>query len=368
MKSFLQTLKTGFATFAMFFGAGNILFPLTLGQATQDMGSIAIIGLLLTAVALPLSGLIAMTWYDGDYRRFFARLGVVPGLLAALIVMVLLGPLGSTPRCIALAYSTIKVSYASLSPLWFSLASCGIVYLCTVRRRRLMDMLGVVLTPWLLLTLGCIVAAGIFDAPSSAKTHLAATEAFGMGLTKGYYTMDLLAALFFSSVIIQGVKRDLGNNAAPELVRRRTLQACFIGGSLLTIVYIAFCFVAAHHSSYIGDPSPDKLLGALTLHLLGPYAGLIASATVSLACLTTAIALLAVFAEFLSSYVCKDKISYHTALVISLLITFLVANVELVGIMAFLEPVLEILYPILIALTAYNILRAPKNVPETVQS
>lgn len=366
MKAFFQTLKTGFATFSMFFGAGNILFPLALGQATQDMSAFAITGLLLTAVALPVSGLIAMTWYDGDYRRFFERLGSVPGMLIALLIMLLLGPLGSSPRCIALAYATVKVSFPDLAPLWFSGLSCILIYLCTVRHRRIMDLLGAILSPWLLLILGILIVAGIMTAPETAISELSPRSAFSLGLTEGYYTMDLLAAFFFSSVIIRGVRSDLGKDGdSPEKVNRRTIQAGFIGAALLAIVYVCFAYVAAHHTSHIEGLSTDRLLGALSLHLLGPYAGIVASATVALACLTTAIALISVFAEFLSWYVCKSKISYHTALVCSLIVTFGVSTIEITGIMAFLAPILEILYPVLIGLTFFNLLSKPTQQPVT---
>ncbi len=360
MKSTLQLLKTGFATFSMFFGAGNILFPLALGQATQDQSVYAIIGLLITAVAIPVSGLIAMTWYDGDYGRFFARLGKIPGLLVALIIMLLLGPLGSSPRCIALAFATMKISYSGLSGVVFSAGSCLLIYFCAIRRRRIMNMLGAVLTPMLLVTLATIIISGIIGAPEAGESSLSSGEAFRTGITEGYYTMDLLAAFFFSSVIIQGVRRDLeGGDDSPEAVRQRTLRAGYIGAALLAAVYICFCYIASHHTSHMAGLTTDQLLGALTLHLLGPGAGLLASVTVALACLTTAIALIAVFADFLSQYICQNKISYRTALIASLLVTFMISTIELTGIMTFLAPVLEVLYPILIALTAYNILIRP---------
>ncbi len=369
MKSTLQLLKTGFATFSMFFGAGNILFPLALGQSTQDKGLYAILGLLLTAVAIPISGLVAMTWYNGDYRRFFGRLGNIPGLLIALVIMLLLGPLGSTPRCIALAYATMKVSCPDLSAILFSAGSCILIFLCAMRRRRIMDMLGVLLTPLLLGTLALIIISGIIGAPEIGTSDFTSSGAFYHGLTEGYYTMDLLAAFFFSSVIIRGVQRDLQDQgSSQEQIRQRTIQAGLIGAALLASVYCAFCYLAAHHTSHIEGLSTDRLLGALTLHLLGPYAGMVASLTVALACLTTAIALIAVFAEFFSRYIMQDKISYRTALALSLGVTFLVSCVELVGIMAFLAPVLEILYPVLIALTAYNMISRPtaESKPHTV--
>jgi LIVCS family branched-chain amino acid:cation transporter len=358
MRQSLNLIKTGLATFSMFFGAGNILFPLALGQMAQNQSAFAIVGFLLTAVALPISGLVAMTAFDGDYRRFFARLGAVPGWLIATVIMLLLGPLGSTPRCVALAFATVKVSYPTISAFWFTLGSCGLVYACTVRKRRIVDMLGLLLTPALLISLGLIIALGLYHAPESTSVDLSGTAAFQLGLVEGYYTMDLLAAFFFSSVIVCSVRHDLqGQGASREQIRRRTTQAGLIGAGLLAIVYICFCTIAAYHTGHIEGLSSDRLLGALTVHLLGPYAGAVASVTVALACLTTAIALTAVFADFLSSYVCKGKISYHTALVCSIVVTFGVSNAELSGIMAFLAPVLQIIYPLLIALTVFSLFK-----------
>lgn len=357
-KHSLNLIKTGLATFSMFFGAGNILFPLALGQMAQDQSAYAIIGFLLTAVALPISGLVAMTAFDGDYRRFFARLGEIPGWIIATIIMLLLGPLGSTPRCVALAFATVKVSYPGTSGLLFTLVSCGLIYACTVRKRRIIDMLGIILTPALLICLGLIVATGLYYAPDTTPVNLSAGSAFQLGLVEGYYTMDLLAAFFFSSVIVCSVRHDLsGQGASRELIRRRTTQAGLIGAALLAVVYICFCSIAAFHTSHIEGLSADRLLGALTVHLLGPYAGAVASVTVALACLTTAIALTAVFADFLSHYVLGGRISYHSALIISVVVTFGVSNAELSGIMAFLGPVLQIIYPLLIALTVFSLVK-----------
>src|ERR1700730_16757905 len=104
-----NTLATGLAMFSMFFGAGNIVFPLALGQIAQDKNFYAILGMLITAVGVPFLGLIAMTLFDGDYKRFFGRIGKVPGFIVAACIMGLIGPFGAIPRCIALSYSTAKM-------------------------------------------------------------------------------------------------------------------------------------------------------------------------------------------------------------------------------------------------------------------
>ena len=117
MKKILKTeaISVGLAMFSMFFGAGNIIYPLAVGQYAGDKNFYAILGLILTAAVMPIAGVIAMILFDGNYRQFFGRLGRVPGFLLALTTISLLGPLGSTPRCIALSYITLKSSFLNIS-------------------------------------------------------------------------------------------------------------------------------------------------------------------------------------------------------------------------------------------------------------
>src|ERR1700722_11983722 len=102
MKFLLKTesLSLGLAMFSMFFGAGNVIFPLALGQFAGDKNLYAILGLILTAALIPAAGVFAMILFEGNYKNFFGRLGKVPGFLLAFTTISLLGPLGSTPRCI----------------------------------------------------------------------------------------------------------------------------------------------------------------------------------------------------------------------------------------------------------------------------
>src|SRR5947209_4364111 len=119
-----NTWATGLAMFSMFFGAGNVVFPLALGQFAKDQNIYAILGLLITAVGVPFLGLLAMTLFNGNYTHFFERIGKVPGFLVALGIMGLIGPFGAIPRCIALSYSTIRMYMPDTSLVLFSLVSC----------------------------------------------------------------------------------------------------------------------------------------------------------------------------------------------------------------------------------------------------
>lgn len=350
-----STLSTGFAMFSMFFGAGNVVFPLAVGQYAQSQTLWAMAGLVFTGVLIPFLGLMAMTLYDGNHHHFFQRIGKNPGFVAAILIMVLIGPFGATPRTITLSYSTIKMYLPGLSLPAFSLAASLVIYFFTYKKRKILDLLGLVLTPILLVTLGIIIAVGLFTPSSLTSSSLSSSQAFFHGLTEGYNTMDLMGAFFFSSVVLSCLKADLPKDSTPKQLVTTTLQSSLIGAGLLAAVYTGFALVASFHSPHLEGIPLDELIGKLAISLLGPYAGILASAAVALACLTTAIALAAVFAEFLQKDICKEKISFPNALLLTLAVNFAMCLLSFEGILKILVPLLQILYPAMIMLSVVNL-------------
>lgn len=351
-------ITTGFAMFSMFFGAGNVVFPLALGQTAQDQNFFAILGLLITAVGVPFLGLFAMTLYDGNYKGFFARMGKNTGFLIALVIMGLIGPFGAIPRCIALSYSTTHLFFPGLSIEVFSLISCLIIFLFTFKRNNIMDVLGNILTPFLILSLGIIIVKGVINSPPAEPVDVPSLTVFLQGLKEGYQTMDLLGAFFFSSVIIVGIKSHLKrfDPENPRTIINLTLKAIAVGASLLALVYIGFSYVSSFNSAALAGVPPDQMIGALAIQILGPYAGIVACAAVALACLTTAIALAAVSAEYIHEDLSFKKIPYLVGLIITLIISYFVSTLNFTGIVKMLGPILEVCYPSLILLTVLNIL------------
>lgn len=353
-----RVLSTGLAMFSMFFGAGNVVFPLVVGQVAGDQTVYAMLGLLITAVGVPFLGLLAILLFQGNYQKFFARSGKVPGFLLAAAIMLLIGPFGGLPRCIALSYSTIKLSWPIFSFGIFSFLSCAVIFLCTYKRNRMLNLLGYFLTPLLLLSLVVVVVMGIWTGESSSISTLTATQSFWHGFMEGYNTMDLLASFFFSAIIYNTLKQDT-HAATPEDERelfKISLKSSFIGGGLLSLIYVGFCLVASYHASSLEITDQGELLGALTLKILGPYAGVVASATIALACLTTAIALAAVFAEFLQHSIFRNQIGYVQSLLLTLAAGYAVSLLEFTGIVTLLAPFLQIAYPALIVFTIFNII------------
>lgn len=347
----------GMAIFAMFFGAGNIIFPLALGQQTSEQTPFAILGLLVTAVFVPFSGLLAMFLYQGQIRTFFGRLGQGPGLALAFLIIALLGPLGSTPRCIALAYSTLNLAYPGILPILFNALACSCLFLMAYKKQHLLSLLGYVLTPVLLALLAFIMIKGLWNHPSDSFSldQMEVYATFWKGLKEGYNTMDLLAAFFFAPVIINLTQAKLSPLVDAKSRLYFVLKASGIGALLLAIIYIGFSLLAAFHSTELEGIPADQLLAVISLKILGPHAGLIVCLTVVLACLTTAVALITAFAGFVHQELLGGKKSYSLILALSLLVTFLIACFEFQGISQFLTPVLEICYPVLILLTGYNL-------------
>lgn len=362
--------------FSMFFGAGNVVFPLALGQHAQSMNLYAILGMIITAVGVPFAGLIAMTLFDGNYKTFFARIGVIPGFIVSAIIMALIGPFGAIPRCIALSYSTSKMYMPGISLELFSAISCVLIFALTVKRNKILDILGYYLTPLLLGSLAIIIVKGYLgdckeincpigqfislQSPSSPAAPEADHTAFAIfltGLKEGYQTMDLLGAFFFCSVVITCLKESMdpehhGNHRKIVML---SLRASLIGATLLTLVYIGFSYVAAFNSGTLAGVPKDELIGVLSVLILGDYASLVAITAVALACVTTAIALASVFAEFLHHDVLQNMISYKMSLGITLVITFLISTLNFTGIAQILAPILHVCYPALIVLSLLNI-------------
>lgn len=349
-----KSFYIGLAMFSMFFGAGNIIYPLAVGQYAGDKNIFAMFGLILTAVIMPIMGVIAMILFDGNYRQFFGRLGNIPGFLLALTTISLLGPLGSTPRCIALAYTTLNSLFLNMSLPLFSAISCGIIFLFTLKKKYILDILGRILTPLLLGSLLLIIVMGLVEAPAPEITNGSHLKMFFHGLNEGYNTMDLLAAFFISSTIINILKNDSGDKKTSYL--KTAYQASCIAALLLAAIYLGFSYISSFHANQLVILGKDELLAAITMKIAGPYAGILVCVAIALACLTTAIALISSFTDFMQREVFDEKISYETTLIGALLITFFVSTFEFTGISVFLWPILQVFYPGLIVLTFLNIM------------
>ena len=357
-------LSNGFAMFAMFFGAGNVIFPLIVGQTVGGGISYALIGLLLTAVLIPFSGLLAITLFEGNYVAFFQRMGKWPGFFMSFIAVSLIGPFGAIPRCISLTYSSLKFYLPEVPLIPFSIGACLLIFICTVKKQKIIDLLGMVLTPLLIVFLGIIVIKGLFLSPETELITSSINQgAFFYGLKEGYNTLDLIAALFFSSIICARLKTEIGERQeGGKLFFKTFFKSASLGALLLGVIYIGFAIVASLYGQALSNVAPDQLLASLGFMILGPYAGFVICMAVALSCLTTAIALSVVSAEFTQKVLTKNRMNYKHSLYIVLILTGLVSMLEFSGIVRLLAPILQICYPALIGLSILNVLYKTLNI------
>lgn len=350
-----RLLSAGFAVFSMFFGAGNIVFPLALGQQTGAEGGWALLGLLLTGVCVPILGLITIILFNGDYLRFFSQCGKQSGLFLMGLILLFMGPFGALPRCIALTHCTLNLSFPHFLPFWlFSGCACGLIFLFTFRQHQLLALLGKYLTPFLLLMLSLIVGIGWWMGEAPVSSSHSPAQAFVMGLQKGYHTMDLLASFFFSAVVYQTLKAQQSEGSSSLF--SLSIKAGLVGGTLLSLVYIGFTYVATQHAQALEGIAPGELLSVLSARILGPYAALVSGVAIALACLTTAMALAAIFAEFMQKIVSKQRLTYIQSLGITIGLSYGVSLLEFTTLITLLSPVLEVIYPFLILFTAVNLI------------
>ena len=341
----------GLALFAMFFGSGNLIFPLAVGQAAGVDWLYASIGFVCTGVLLPFAGVLAMVLYKGNYHDFFAAtLGKHLGVLFGFALITVWIPLGSGPRCITMAYAAIAASSPWVPPLWlFSLLYSAIIYAVVSRRSGIFDILGKFLTPILLLCLGTIVIDGLME-PSSpigpTLPHPGSSEAFTAGLTEGYNTMDLIASFFFSASTIHLLRKD----KEPQRILPLLVKSGILGITLLSIVYLGLVAVAAMHGPELASVPKDQALIHLAYRFLGPNLTVVAVAAVSLACVTTSVALMMVYSDYLSETLPFSKPDPRSPLFIGMALSFAMSLTGLEGITQVTSPMLAVFYPILLVL------------------
>lgn len=364
LSTFTISCSTGIAIFSMFFGSGNVVFPLLLGAHTGNQVMWALFGLTITAVGAPLLGLLSSVLFEGDCKEFFYRIGKIPGYLVVLLILALLGPVGVMPRCFTVAHAAVTTYFPDLTLFMFSLICGAITLLLLWRREYVLPILGLWLSPILIITLLVIIGVGLYHAPALPVTGYTPMKATLEGLLVGYNTMDLLASIVFSVSIWILLKDELamfGEEGAKKKLVPTYIWASVMGGGLLGVIYIGLSYIASAHSEVLQNGTPVRILADLAIHLLGNKLGLVANIAIFLACLTTIMSLAMAVVDVLHIEMMNTKLgqkvpySYGAMMVGTILITVVFSNLGFDKIMAFLGPILETCYPAIIVLAVCNI-------------
>ncbi|QTL40522.1 branched-chain amino acid transport system II carrier protein [Xenorhabdus budapestensis] len=339
-------LALGFMTFALFVGAGNIIFPPMVGLQAGENVWIAAAGFLITAVGLPVITVIALAKAGGGIETLSSPIGKTAGLILATVCYLAVGPLFATPRTATVSF---EVGIAPLTgdgklPLFiYSVVYFLLVIVIALYPGRLLDNIGRILAPAKMLALAILgIATLLWPAGSPIPASNTYQEIpFSNGFVNGYLTMDTLGAMVFGIVIVNAA-RSRGVKSS-VLLTRYAMYAGLIAGLCLTLVYLSLFKLGEVSGTLI----PTAKNGAAILHVyvqntFGNYGSFLLAVLIFLACIGTAVGLTCACAEFFSRYL---PLSYRT-LVLSLgLFSMLVSNLGLSHLIAFSIPVLTAIYP-----------------------
>ncbi len=360
MKKYSQSLilKTGLAIFAMLFGSANLIFPMKVGVISGDKTTIGLIGFILSGILIPMAGLMSMVFFNGDYRAFFYRIGKVPGNILIALCMLIIGPLVAMPRIITFSYEIVRPFLGNhLSLLLFSTIFSIITFIFTYKKNSLLDSIGKILSPLLLLSLSGIFAIGYWLKDGVIKTDLTNWQVFSKSFLIGYNTLDLLGTIFFASIVISilysTLEKDQTKN--PKYMAKIMSISSLIAGVLLASVYCGIAYLGAWHGKEFAALDEGKIFINTILKIVGSQGALVLAATVFLACLTTIIALASVVSEYLKNDITKNRLSYVNCLIIILATAAFMSQFELGPLLKFSAPLISIAYPVLITLTFCNL-------------
>lgn len=344
-------IALGFMTFALFVGAGNIIFPPMVGFESGDQVWHAATGFLLTAVGLPITTVVALARTDGGLSRLTEPLGRATGILLAVVCYLAIGPLFAVPRTAVVTYEIgLAPTFGQGGPylLVFSVIYFLLVLMIALKPGRLLDSVGKCLAPMKIAALAILgVAACLWPAGSVGPVAAAYQEgALSQGMIAGYQTMDTLAALMFG-VIIANAIRSRGVTGTRQIARY-TIIAGLIAGAGLVLVYLSLFQLGSTLHGVADDASNGAaLLHAYVQHTFGTGGSTFLALLIGIACLVTAVGVITAFSGFFSELL---GVSYNSVAIVTTLFSLLVSNMGLDALLRVSLPVLTAIYPPCIAM------------------
>jgi branched-chain amino acid:cation transporter, LIVCS family len=346
----------GLAIFSMLFGAGNIMLAINVGMRAGFHFNWANFAFLLSAVIMPIAGLVGVILFNGDYNKFFNRLGKIPGQFLVFLIMLIIGPLNVIPRIITLSYTMLEQFLPSNSLAPFSIAFLAITFLATFKESKVISLLGKFISPTLIIALTAIIGFGILKPGSIIPTDSTIWNIFLRESKYGFVTFDLLGTIFFGSIVINLLKK----NRTEHLDNKSTLLAALYGGlvgsGILGLIYTGLAWIGNKHSYGLICGNEGELLREISLRILGPWGLIFMAVAVLMACFSTAIALMVVVSEYIQKNIFQNKISYTTSLIMIHVASYFPSTMGLsIALRLSIGPVASIIYPIVMMVTACNL-------------
>ncbi len=354
-----EILVTGFALFSLFFGAGNLLLPPLLGYNAGDDWFWVTIGFMITAVLIPILGILAHARLQGTMYDFAKKVSPVFSIVYCVIVYIISITLPS-PRTASATHEIAIHPLFGSEPIVTSSIYFGLVLLFVLNRSRILNFIGKYLTPFIVLILFLVIGIGLFSSgigmnPSSFETPIVS------GILEGYQTFDAIGAVVVGGVVIISLqlKGVSSQTDKKELIRKAGL----IAGIGLFIIYAGLIAVGAFYGSEIfvdgaldNDMQRANLLRGISLATLGTIGNTFLSVLISLACFTTAVGIVTGTADYFKGLFKESNTAYTITAIIGCLIGIGIGQLDFHSIVVIALPVLMFIYPITIVLILLNVL------------
>jgi len=355
-------IVVGFALFSMLFGAGNLLFPPYLGLISGKEWITSLTGFVLADVGISLLVLAACAKYSGDLDKVLNRAGKNVSKLIGIAAILCIGPLLAIPRTAATTLEMGIVPILGKTNIMISIISSiiffGLTLALAIRQSKVVDIIGKILTPTLLIALLILIIKGIMNPIGDLNSAAMIENLFQEGVSQGYLTMDALGVAALATVIIASID-DRGYTSSKEKIKL-TMKSGLVAGIGLIVVYGGLMYLGAMLSNMDGNPygvnTPQASLMVVLTNILFGYTGkVILCVIVTLACLTTAIGLTSATAKYFSS-ITNGKLKYKSTVIAICLFSLVVSNFGVDTIIKFSSPILEIVYPVLMVLAAMSLI------------
>lgn len=343
---------TGLALFAMFFGAGNLIFPVMIGYQSGTSVTPAIIGFLMTGVLLPVFGIISSAMEPDKVGGIANRIGEIPGKVLLIAIFLSTGVFYAVPRVTAVSFEIgvaplVDQSSQQIALLVYSVIFFALCLFFTFNENRIIENIGAWLTPILLIFLVILIVNCVFRLASNPlePTTEYADSPMLTGLLQGYFTMDALAALVFGLVIISSLRRN--GFTTPKKLFRATSLAGVIAGVCLALVYLGLTAIGTRITDQNIDNGAAGLAYAAA-KMFGRSGQIIFGVIAFFACLTTAVGLIGASTSYFKSMF--PKVPRQTMLLIHIAIALVLSNLGLNMILKLVAPLNQFIYPAAICL------------------
>ncbi len=342
---FKDIVVIGFALFAMFFGAGNLIFPPYLGVTSGTKWFIGFIAFLFADGGLALLGVVALTRTGGDMKKLFTRAGNSIGVLIGTLMILCIGPFLAIPRTAATTFEIgVKpVLGGNVNPIIFAIIFFIVVFFLTIRPSKVVDIVGAFLTPALIICLAVLIIKGVVSPINQPIDRVLVDNVFVSGINDGYQTMDAMAACIFAGVIIASVTQK--GYTDKQSMMKATILSGIIAVIGLALVYGGLTYLGATVSSQF-DASVERtaLVVYITHAILGNPGKIMLAVIVTLACLTTAIGLTSSCGNYFRD-LSNGKIKYEVTVVVICAFSAIVSVFGVDQIIKIAAPILGMIYP-----------------------